>query len=125
VQLVTEQVVLVDLENVRGLDLTRLPAHARIKVFAGESQSRLPTDLVEEALKLGSRFELVRIKGNGPNALDFHIACHLGEGICKYPKAEFVILSNDKGFDPSCGTSRRASSSAGAKARRVRRPHPS
>ena len=43
---------------------------------------------------------MVRIEGNGRNALDFHIACHLGEGICKYPKAEFVILSNDKGFDP-------------------------
>jgi hypothetical protein len=23
-----------------------------------------------------------------------------GEGICKFPQAEFVILSNDKGFDP-------------------------
>jgi len=29
-----------------------------------------------------------------------HIACHLGEGTSKFPKAEFVILSNDKGFDP-------------------------
>jgi hypothetical protein len=29
-----------------------------------------------------------------------HIACHLGEGIYKFPKAEFVILSNDRGFDP-------------------------
>ena len=29
-----------------------------------------------------------------------HIACHLGETRCKYPQAEFVILSNDKGFDP-------------------------
>jgi hypothetical protein len=41
-----------------------------------------------------------RIESNGRNALDFHIACHLGEGICKSPQAEFVILSNDKGFDP-------------------------
>jgi hypothetical protein len=96
----TEQVVLVDLENVQGLDLARMPAQARIKVFVGQLQSKLPTTLVQQAQALGSRLEWVRIDGNGPNALDFHIACHLGEGICKYPKAEFVILSNDKGFDP-------------------------
>jgi hypothetical protein len=96
----TEQVVLVDLENVQGLDLARMPAQARIKIFVGQLQSKLPTALVQQAQALGSRLEWVRIDGNGPNALDFHIACHLGEGICKFPRAEFVILSSDKGFDP-------------------------
>lgn len=95
-----EQVVLVDLENVQKVDLARLPTQAHIKFFVGQSQSKLSTDLVEQAFALGPRFELVRIDGNGRNALDFHIACHLGEGICKFPQAEFVILSNDKGFDP-------------------------
>ena len=72
----------------------------RIKIFVGQMQSKLPTALVQQAQALGSRLQWVTIDGNGPNALDFHIACHLGEGICKTPKAEFVILSNDKGFDP-------------------------
>ena len=94
------QLLLVDLENIHRFDLGKAPPNARIKIFVGESQSKLPTDLVEQGLALGSRFDLVRIKGNGPNALDFHIACHLGEGICKSPQAEFVILSNDRGFDP-------------------------
>src|SRR5688572_14111257 len=98
--IVNEQVFLVDLENVQKVDLARLPASARIKIFVGQLQPKLPTDLVQQALALGSRFEMVRINGNGRNALDFHIACHLGEGICKFPQAEFVILSNDKGFDP-------------------------
>ena len=96
----SDQVVLVDFENVQGVDLARIPAQARIKIFVGETQSKLPTELVEQALALAPRCELVRIKGTGRNALDFHIACHLGEGICKFPRAEFVILSNDKGFDP-------------------------
>ena len=95
-----EQVVLVDFENVQKLDLARLPAQARIKVFVGQTQSKLPTALVQQAQALGSRLTWVTIDGNGRNALDFHIACHLGEGICKSPQAEFVILSNDKGFDP-------------------------
>lgn len=95
-----EQFVLVDFENVQKLDLARLPAQARIKVFVGQTQSKLPTALVQQAQALGSRLTWVTIDGNGRNALDFHIACHLGEGICKSPQAEFVILSNDKGFDP-------------------------
>jgi hypothetical protein len=95
-----EQLLLVDLENIHRFDLGKAPPSARIKIFVGESQSKLSMDLVEQALAMAPRCELVRIKGNGSNALDFHIACHLGEVICKYPKAEFVILSNDKGFDP-------------------------
>jgi hypothetical protein len=55
---------------------------------------------VQQAQALGSRLEWVRIDGNGSNALDFHIACHLGEGLSRMPQAEFVILSRDKGFDP-------------------------
>jgi PIN domain len=95
-----EVLMLVDLENIQRFDLTEAPPNAHVKFFVGQLQSKVSTDLFEEALALGSRFQLVRIDGNGRNALDFHIACHLGEGICKYPKAEFVILSNDKGFDP-------------------------
>src|SRR5687768_1283422 len=92
--------VLVDLENIHRFDLGKALPNARIKIFVGQLQSKLPTALVQQAQALGSRLEWVRIDGNGPNALDFHIACQLGEGICKYPEAEFVILSNDKGFDP-------------------------
>jgi hypothetical protein len=97
---VKEQVVLVDFENVQKLDLARLLAQARTKIFVDQTQSKLPTALVQQAQALGSRLTWVAIDGNGRNALDFHIACHLGEGICKSPQAEFVILSNDKGFDP-------------------------
>ena len=95
-----DAVLLVDLENIQRFDLGKVPPSTRIKIFVGQSQNKLPTTLVQQAQALGSRLEWVRIDGNGPNALDFHIACHLGEGICKFPKAEFVILSNDKGFDP-------------------------
>ncbi len=95
-----EQLLLVDLENIHRFDLGKATSNARIKVFVGQTQSKLPTALVQQAQALGSRLTWVTIDGNGRNALDFHIACHLGEGICKSPQAEFVILSNDKGFDP-------------------------
>ena len=92
--------MLVDLENIHRFDLGQAPSNACIKIFVGQLQSKLPTALVQQGQALGSRLEWVRIDGNGRNALDFHIACHLGEGICKYPTAEFAIVSNDKGFDP-------------------------
>jgi hypothetical protein len=95
-----EQVVLVDFENVQKLDLARLPAHARIRIFVGAQQVKLPTALVIKAQALGLAIEWIRIDGNGPNALDFHIACHLGEGLARTPQAEFVIVSRDTGFDP-------------------------
>lgn len=95
-----EQVVLVDFENVQKLDLARLPAHARIRIFVGAQQAKLPTALVLQAQALGLAIEWIRIDGNGPNALDFHIACHLGEGLARTPQAEFVIVSRDTGFDP-------------------------
>jgi hypothetical protein len=69
-------------------------------VFIGASQASVPVELARALQKLGERGDYIQVSGNGRNALDFHIACHLGEGICKSPQAEFVILSNDKGFDP-------------------------
>jgi hypothetical protein len=44
---VNEQVVLVDFENVQNLNLARLPAQARIKIFVGQTRAKLPTALVK------------------------------------------------------------------------------
>src|SRR5690606_28957821 len=41
-----------------------------------------------------------RITGNGPNALDFHIAFYIGRLAHEYPVARFTIVSKDTGFDP-------------------------
>lgn len=38
-----EQFVLVDFENVQKVDLAQLPAHARIQIFVGAPQAKLPT----------------------------------------------------------------------------------
>jgi hypothetical protein len=94
-----EQFILVDFENVQKLDLARLPAYARIKVFIGAQQSP-PAAILKAALERRQSIELIWLDGNGRNALDFHIACHLGEGLARTPQAEFVIVSRDTGFDP-------------------------
>ena len=42
----------------------------------------------------------MRISGNGPNALDFHIAYYIGRISHEDADAFFHIVSRDTGFDP-------------------------
>lgn len=93
--------VLVDHENVQpaslgGFDGGDVP----VIVFVGPSQTKIPIELAAAMQRLGARGEHVRISGNGPIALAFHIACHLGERIARDPMADFRIVSKDTGFDP-------------------------
>jgi PIN domain-containing protein len=69
-------------------------------VFYGVTQKKLPEELVVQAQPLGARLQWVKISGQGPNALDFHIAFYLGKEFATMPKSDCTILSDDTGFDP-------------------------
>src|SRR3546814_10235162 len=72
--------ILIDYENVQPKNLALLEGdHFRVKVFIGAALAKLPFDLVAGMQALGSRAEYIRISGNGPNALDFHIAYYIGK----------------------------------------------
>ncbi len=93
--------VLIDYENVQPKNLALLHAeHFRIIVFLGASLAKLPVELVTEMQSLGDRAEYVRIAGNGPNALDYHIAYYIGHLATLDPEPFFHIISKDTGFDP-------------------------
>jgi hypothetical protein len=94
------RVLLVDLENVQTMDLSRVATDVRVIVFYGATQKKLPEDLVVQAQPFGTRLQWIKIAGQGPNALDFHIAYYLGQELTQNPKTECVILSRDTGFDP-------------------------
>ena len=92
--------ILIDHENVQPADLAGLDADsAYVFVFTG-AQQKVGIALIEAVQNLGERGRFIRISGNGPNALDFHIACYLGQWIVRDPTATFLIVSNDTGFDP-------------------------
>jgi hypothetical protein len=93
-------VLLVDLENIQKIDLAAVPADARVRVFYGVTQKKIPTELVVQAQPLGTRLEWIKISGQGKNALDFHIAFYLGQELTASPASDYVILSRDTGFDP-------------------------
>lgn len=96
----TNRVLLIDLENVQKVDLSLVPSEARVLVFYGITQKKLPEELVVQAQPLGTRLKWIKISGQGPNALDFHIAFYLGQELAHRPTSECTLFSRDTGFDP-------------------------
>lgn len=93
--------VLIDFENVQPKNLEILSKHPfKIFVFVGANQVKVSFDLATAMQKLGKDAEYIKISGNGPNALDFHIAYYIGELASQDPEAIFHIISKDRGFDP-------------------------
>jgi hypothetical protein len=94
------RVVFIDFENVQGIDLSEVPLDVGILVFYGMMQKKLPEALVVQAQPLGPRLKWHKTAGQGPNALDFHIAFYLGQELAQRPDSECVVISRDTGFDP-------------------------
>ncbi|MCG6862702.1 MAG: PIN domain-containing protein [Chromatiaceae bacterium] len=69
-------------------------------VLLDANQTKIPFELASAIQCLGNNAEYVKIGGNGPNALDFHIAFYIGHLAEKDPNAYFRIISKDAGFVP-------------------------
>lgn len=93
--------VLIDFENVQPKNLEILAKHPfKVFVFVGANQSKVPFELASAMQFLGDDATYIKIAGSGPNALDFHIAYYIGELAQHDSKAQFHVISRDKGFDP-------------------------
>lgn len=93
--------VLIDYESVQPDDLSALRQdHFRVIVFVGALQNKIPFETATALQQMGAKAEYVKVSGGGPNALDFHIAFHVGRLAEKEPEAFFHIVSKDTGFDP-------------------------
>ena len=93
--------VLIDFENVQPKSLKALNGHDfRVLVFVGAKQTKVPIDLARTMQTLGANADYIQIEGNGPNALDFHIAYYIGQLSEKDSDSFFHIISKDTGFDP-------------------------
>lgn len=93
--------VLIDYENVQPANLAALAKeHFKVYVFVGANQAKIKYEIVETLHGFGTGAQWVKISGNGPNALDFHIAYYIGRLAQAEPDAYFHIISKDAGFDP-------------------------
>lgn len=95
------EIFLIDFENVQPTGVGRLvPGTCRIMLFLGQNQNKVPVELTRALQPFGADVEYLNISGNGPNAVDFHIAFYIGYLAQKHPGAKFTIVSGDTGFDP-------------------------
>lgn len=93
--------ILIDFESVQPKTLPDLEQdNYHILVFVGANQAKLPFDFVAALQPFGRRAQYIRLSGNGPNALDFHIAFYIGQLSAQNPDACFSIFSKDTGFNP-------------------------
>lgn len=95
------QFFLIDFENVQPTGIGSLvPGSCRIMIFLGQNQSKVPVALSQALQPFGTDVEYLQISGNGPNAVDFHVAFYIGRLAMSHPDARFTIVSKDTGFDP-------------------------
>ena len=93
--------VLIDFENVQPKNLSVLKRpDFKVIIFVGAKQSKITFELATAMQSLGENAEYIKIEGNGPNALDFHIAFYIGQIAATDKDSFFHIISKDKGFDP-------------------------
>lgn len=93
--------ILIDYENVQPRSWELLNGFPfKLYLFVGQKQTKVPVELAASLQTLGERAEYIRMDGNGPNALDFHIAWYLGKLAEQDPEGYFHIISKDTGFDP-------------------------
>lgn len=96
----SSKLVLVDYENVQRIDLSILDESYRAIVFVGANQQPPKAARHPATAHRFSRVDFLRVAGSGRNALDFHIAFHLGRTFETAPQTECFVLSRDKGYDP-------------------------
>lgn len=92
--------LLLDYENVPKVDLSVLDEGYRAVIFVGRNQEPPKAFKSKQTAHRFVRVDFQKIEGSGKNALDFHIAFHLGRLFETSPSTECVVIAGDKGYDP-------------------------
>ncbi len=93
---------LIDFENVSDnafIGLENLAEDDKIIIFYSEKSSKISISTHCKLEHSNVMKEYIAIKTGGKNALDFQLATYLGYLIAQDKTQEYVIVSNDTGFD--------------------------
>ena len=92
--------VFIDYENLQPETVPLIASQdLTLFVFVGSRQKAVPLPLAMSLQQLGDRVKYVHVELQGPNALDFCIAFHVGARVTEVPQAAVHIVSKDKGYD--------------------------
>lgn len=94
-------VVFVDYENTQCLNAERLEnAEYSFIIFIGSQQTKMPVETLTRVSTYANALRFIQVSGTGSNNLDFHLCAEIGIYHTQEElSTEFVILSNDTGFD--------------------------
>ncbi|MCH5183980.1 MAG: hypothetical protein J1E00_07375 [Oscillospiraceae bacterium] len=95
-------VYMIDYENVKtgGLNgISRLTDADRVIIFYSENANRLTFDLHQRLMASTAKIEYREVSVGGHNALDFQLVTYLGFLIAQEPDGQYLIISNDRGFE--------------------------
>jgi len=99
-----KNIVFVDLENLQYIDDKFIKPDTKIVIFVGKRQGTTYQPLTKENLEKVSSIELIKVKEQTKDGLDFFIDFYLGKYIEQFKNnlkdINFVICSNDQGYDP-------------------------
>lgn len=95
-----EEVVFVDFENICSLDSVEIKQKSKIVIFVGVKQNKKALEVAQKSIEMASSIELIKVKSQGHNAMDFFIAYYLGTYIERNSKLKYFICSNDQGYEP-------------------------
>ncbi|WP_051944630.1 PIN domain-containing protein [Verrucomicrobium sp. BvORR106] len=93
--------ILVDYNNAPPARISELAkSQHKVLVFLGHNQDTVSLELATALQVLGKNGEYVQAPGDGPQALDLHIAYYMGKIACDNPHACIHVVSNNPRFDP-------------------------
>lgn len=93
---------MIDYENVKtgGLNgISRLTEEDRVIIFYSENANRLTFDLHRRLMECKAAIEYREVTVGGHNALDFQLVTYLGYLIAQNRNGQYLIISNDRGFE--------------------------
>jgi hypothetical protein len=95
-----KSVVFVDFENIQKIDADLVNPKTKIIVIVGLNQDKKAFEFAKNLFNNVASIELIKVNGQGPNALDIFIAFYVGKYFENIKESEIVILSNDSDYDP-------------------------
>lgn len=95
-----KRIIFVDFENFTQIVEEIKEPDTKVIVLLGSKQPTKPFTFAKGLVDYVSSVELLKVKAQGDNALDFFIAYYLGVYINRNRQLEYAICSNDQGYDP-------------------------
>jgi hypothetical protein len=94
-----KSIIFVDFENIQKIDTSLINSKVKIIVMVGLNQDNNAFEFAKNLFVNISSMELIKVNGQGPNALDMFIAFYIGKYFDSIKESEIIIYSNDTDYD--------------------------